>query len=313
VGKEKQRALKEDTTWFDRASSMPPPPSVRPNVAIPKAPALPARPPLLLVEGSAAERYVTCVPLIPLKAAAGAFSATQPLDDGDCEWVELTGRTRAAPGLFVAQVIGESMNRRIPNGAWCLWRANPPGSRQGKVVLAQHREIDDLELGGRYTVKIYESNKVATGDGGWRHSVVRLKPDSMDPSFEPIVLQDLDDGELRIVAELVEVLPKVSPMVSPPYDPECFDPRWVELLDGLVEVGVMVEPGGDVEVRGRVIGSYEVLATLRGRQLYLLREGPDATDVSKAIQQDGRRALIVNPQAPDAVNAILAALKAESS
>jgi hypothetical protein len=106
----------------------------------------------------------------------------------------------------VAQVFGESMNRRIPNGAWCLWRANPAGTRQGMVVLAQHRDIHDHELEGRFTVKVYESEKVAAEDGGWRHAVVRLKPDSDDPTFEPIVLEGLEEGELRIIAELVEVL-----------------------------------------------------------------------------------------------------------
>jgi len=99
-----------------------------------------------------------------------------------------------------------TLSLRIQNGAWCLWRANPGGTRQGKVVLAQHRDIDDPELGGGYTVKVYESEKVATDDGGWRHAVVRLKPDSDDPTFEPIVLEDLQEGELSIVAELVEVV-----------------------------------------------------------------------------------------------------------
>ena len=44
------------------------------------------------------------------------------------------------------------MNRRIPNGAWCLWRANPTGTRQGKVVLAQHGDINDPELGGPFAL-----------------------------------------------------------------------------------------------------------------------------------------------------------------
>jgi type I restriction-modification system DNA methylase subunit len=77
---------------------------------------------------------------------------------------------------------------------------------KAQVVLAQHREIDDPELGGRYTVKVYESEKVPTEDGGWRHKVIRLKPDSDDARFEPIVLENLDDGELTVIAELVEVL-----------------------------------------------------------------------------------------------------------
>ncbi|GAB5544301.1 MAG: DEAD/DEAH box helicase family protein [Sandaracinaceae bacterium] len=166
---------------------------------------VPRLPPTLrLVEPGPEDRYVTCVPLLPLEAAAGAFSDVQTLD-GDWEWVALDGGGRPAVGLFVAQVVGESMNRRIPSGAWCLWRAHPTGTRQGKIVLAQHRDISDPELGGRFTVKVYASEKVETDDGGWRHAVVRLVPDSHDPSFEPIVLEDLEEGELTIVAELVEV------------------------------------------------------------------------------------------------------------
>lgn len=129
-----------------------------------------------------------------------------PVEGVDCEWVEFGARTKPAPDFIVAQVVGESMNRRIPSGSRCLWRVNPGGTRQGKVVLAQHRDIDDPELGGRYTVKVYESEKEAADDGGWRHAVVGLKPDSDDPSFMPIVLEDLEEGELSIIAELVEVL-----------------------------------------------------------------------------------------------------------
>jgi len=216
VGKEKQREVKDDPSWFDRAvaASAAPAPAQTPALTViagGRESGSPAtanfdRPHLRLVSPSPKDRYVTCVPVVPLRAAAGAFSEAQQVEGSEWEWVELTGRVRPAPGLFVAQVIGESMNRRIPNGAWCLWRANPGGTRQGKVVLAEHRDIADPELGGRYTVKVYESEKIATGDGEWRHGVVRLKPDSSDPSFPPIVFSGLEEGELRVVAELVEVL-----------------------------------------------------------------------------------------------------------
>ncbi|TDP63613.1 type I restriction endonuclease subunit R [Bradymonas sediminis] len=151
--------------------------------------------------------FVNAVPLLDLKVAAGGFSTEQAVyavDDFD--WVTLDGQTQPAPGLFVAQVIGESMNRRIPNGAWCLWRANPGGTRRGKVVLAQLRDITDPEHGGRYTVKVYESEKVADEEGGWRHTVVRLKPQSDDAGFEVMVFEGGEAGELRVVAELVAVL-----------------------------------------------------------------------------------------------------------
>lgn len=73
-------------------------------------------------------------------------------------------------------------------------------------MLAQHRDIDDSELGGHYTVKIYESEKERFDDGPWRHKQIILKPSSSDPRFQPIVLKDLEEGELEIIAELVEVL-----------------------------------------------------------------------------------------------------------
>ena len=160
--------------------------------------------------------FENAVPLYDLQVAAGRFSSEQIVDEvpgvGEVdhaeqfEWVAYDGRTPPARDLFVAQVSGESMNRRIPNGAYCLWRLHPRGTRQGKVVLAQHRDIHDHELGGHYTVKVYESEKEHFDDGTWRHKRITLKPDSDDPRFEPTVLENVDDGELAIVAGFVEVL-----------------------------------------------------------------------------------------------------------
>ena len=127
---------------------------------------------------SEAQPYINCVPLVDLKFAAGAFSDTQSIDPDKVEWVELPDIFRPKQGLFVARVIGESMNRRIPNGSWCLFKMNPTGSRQGKVVVAQHRDIHDPEFGGSYTVKIYKSEKVVMKDGEWRHKQIVLTPDS---------------------------------------------------------------------------------------------------------------------------------------
>jgi hypothetical protein len=108
--------------------------------------------------------------------------------------VALPDWVRPQPGLFVAQVVGESMNRRIPNGAWCLFRANPAGTRQGKVVVVQHRSIADPETGGRYTIKLYTSEKVPAADGSWRHERITLHPDSDQPGFEPIGIS-VHEGE----------------------------------------------------------------------------------------------------------------------
>jgi len=148
------------------------------------------------------------VPVIPLRFAAGGFSSPQALEDGADDWVVWPDMPNVQPGTFVAQVIGESMNRRIPNGAWCLFRAHPTGTREGKVVVVQHRSIADPETSGRYTVKLYSSEKVRDEDGGWRHERITLRPDSDRSEFQPIVIhrENSDDG-FFVAAELLLVLP----------------------------------------------------------------------------------------------------------
>ena len=90
-----------------------------------------------LVRGTARvpEGYITCVPLVPLKAAAGTFSNPQHIQDDEFEWVEVASRHRLRKGMFVAQVVGKSMEPAIADGAWCLFRAPVEGTRQSKTVL----------------------------------------------------------------------------------------------------------------------------------------------------------------------------------
>jgi type I restriction enzyme R subunit len=167
------------------------------------APSRKLPPTLGIVEGRPEQRYKTCVPLVPLKAAAGAFGDPQNIEDGDFEWVAIESRHHLRPGMFVAQVVGKSMEPAIPDGAWCLFRAPVEGTRQGKTVLVQLRDSTDPETGQRYTVKRYESEKAAKSDA-WRHERITLKP--LNPDFEPITLTPEDEGQLKVVAELVEVL-----------------------------------------------------------------------------------------------------------
>lgn len=95
---------------------------------------LPFRP--RTIEPAPEDHYVTCVPLVPLEAAAGAFSGQQLVaDNGDIEWVEVQSRHRLRPGMFVAQVVGRSMEPTIPDRSWCLFRDPVDGTREGKNVL----------------------------------------------------------------------------------------------------------------------------------------------------------------------------------
>ncbi len=157
--------------------------------------------PLRLLETSEVKPYINAVPLYDLQVAAGYFSAPQSAQSGD--WVELPEGFTPKQGFFVTRVIGESMNRRIPNGAWCLFRPTPIGSRDGRVVLVELLDQNDPESGGRFTVKVYRSEKRAVDDS-WEHSRIVLKPDSTNSGFSDITLTSEESYKPR--GELVAVL-----------------------------------------------------------------------------------------------------------
>ncbi|MCC5834778.1 MAG: DUF2075 domain-containing protein, partial [Opitutales bacterium] len=143
------------------------------------------------------------VPKLDIQAAAGGFSADQWVED--CEWVEVIDEIRTGPDHFIVQVYGESMNRIIPNGAWCLFRKNQGGSRNGKVVLVQHRNIQDPDNGGNFTVKYYNSEKVVDQDS-YQHVSIVLSPYSTDSAYSEIQLKDDQLHELKVIGGFVQVL-----------------------------------------------------------------------------------------------------------
>ena len=70
----------------------------------------------------------------------------------------------------------------------------------------EHRDIADPDLGGSFTLKIWQSAKTEGADGSWQHDEILLRPDSTDSVYEPIRLSSNSDGDVRAIAELVEVL-----------------------------------------------------------------------------------------------------------
>jgi len=173
------------------------------------SPPNPVRSKLRLVDGAVKDRYVRCVPLVPLKAAAGAFSDPQHVADGDFEWVEVDSERQLRPGMFVAQIVGRSMEPGIEDGAYCLFASPVTGSRRGRILLVQLRDATDPETGARYTVKRYESEKTSTGES-WLHTRITLKP--TNPAYAAIVLEGVDEDAVQVIAELVEVLGLTPPV-----------------------------------------------------------------------------------------------------
>ena len=117
-------------------------------------------------------------------------------------WLEVPG-LKLTPGMFAAQVVGRSMEPKIPSGSWCLFAPCPQGSRQGRLLLVQVNTHTDPEDGGRYTIKRYHSVKTIT-DEGWAHNQIELQP--LNPEFEPIRIDSENATDMRVIGELVSLI-----------------------------------------------------------------------------------------------------------
>ena len=177
--------------------------SIRSELLIPDAYKYPGLH-LEIVEVSEEERFSTAVPLLNLKAAAGEFSMEQYVEV--CDWVRLPEPFEHIDGYFVLQVVGESMNRRIPNGSWCLFRPDQGGSRQNKIVLVQSNDVQDPETGSCFTVKTYRSQKKFGDDEAWSHERIILEPNSSISGYKAIELTGDQILDYRVVGEFVAII-----------------------------------------------------------------------------------------------------------
>ncbi len=146
-----------------------------------------------------ARPFVTHLPRYTLRAAAGRFLENEEVEQGG--WEEAPRDLRLASDMFVAEIAGHSMEPVIPNGSLAIFRANPGGTRQGKLVLAEDRQSTGFN---RYSVKRYKSEKALDQESGrWTHTRIRLE--SLNPDYPSWDL-DEDPGRYAIVAEFVCVL-----------------------------------------------------------------------------------------------------------
>ncbi|MDM1377660.1 MULTISPECIES: DNA/RNA helicase domain-containing protein [Myroides] len=140
------------------------------------------------------------IPYYDLKIAAGLFSDQQSVEDIQYIEVDLQNRKN----YFACKVVGESMNKVIPNGSICLFQKDFVGSRNGLITLVEGLNTIDAELGGNYTIKEYSSKKT-TDEDGWKHEEIILKPVSTD-FFEPIILRDEETINFKVIGVFIKVL-----------------------------------------------------------------------------------------------------------
>jgi SOS-response transcriptional repressor LexA len=150
----------------------------------------------LHVEKFTFEQYRTHLPLYTLRAAAGKFGPDEKVEAEAEDWVRAPEGLRLTEKMFVAHVVGRSMEPRIPDGSLNVFRYGVVGSRKGKIILAEL-----IGMHERYTVKRYTSDKSEPDEDEWRHTRIRLEP--LNPQFEPI---DLAPDRLKVIAEWIQTL-----------------------------------------------------------------------------------------------------------
>ncbi len=147
-------------------------------------------------------KYIDYLPVYSIKAACGYFGEGDEVSE--LGWIRAEGVGRLNRNMYVVQASGHSMEPRINDGDFCVFRANPAGSRQGKIVLVQHTNYYDADYSGAYSIKEYSSAKSYDEFGNWQHEKIELKPYNRD--YNPIIINADDAEDFRVLGEFVGVL-----------------------------------------------------------------------------------------------------------
>jgi hypothetical protein len=144
------------------------------------------------------------VPVYDLSVAAGAFGSSQSPEE--IAWALVKTRRALDASMFVARVVGQSMEAGVPDGSYVLFRRFDAGAApsatalDGRRVVVELREGAQSDLGGRYTLKRW---RVVAMDSEGAVSEIELRPDNR--AYKGIRMRQ-SDGEIRVVAELLDVL-----------------------------------------------------------------------------------------------------------
>lgn len=141
-------------------------------------------------------RFVTHLPLYSLRAAATKFG--EAMESELESWVRVPENMRLTDQMFVARVVGRSMEPLIPDDSLCVFRAPVVGSRNGRRLLIE--KIGEADFSNRYTVKRY-ARRGKLAESADREGAIRLEP--LNPDFEAF---DLTEDQFRVIAEFVRVL-----------------------------------------------------------------------------------------------------------
>lgn len=156
----------------------------------------------VLASIGADEQFESALPVYDLAVHAGSWGSE--VDPAVVGWARIARRPLGTE-MFIAQVVGHSMEPGIPDGAWGLFRAfradeQPSAtSLDGRRVVVRLGSQTDPETGA-YTLKRWKVTRL--GQSGEVQEVT-LRPDNK--SLQPLVVTE-GQGNVRVVAEYLETV-----------------------------------------------------------------------------------------------------------
>lgn len=147
-------------------------------------------------------KYVNWLPYYEMRAACGYFGDGEPVEEGG--WVKVEGLGRLNRNMFVVRAAGHSMEPLIHDGDLCVFRLNPVGSRQGKILLVQHHLVFDADNAGAYSIKKYQSKKRVDEFGNWEHEKIELIP--LNKDYDTIEIDENDENAYQVIGEFVGIV-----------------------------------------------------------------------------------------------------------
>ena len=112
-------------------------------------------------------KFVTHLPLYSLRAAATRFGEDAEVEELD--WLRAPEGLRLTEGMFVAQVVGRSMEPLIPDGSYCIFRAPVVVRGRGNGCSSRKSERRDRAARSR-------SSGIPAARAGLRNTSGRTRP-----------------------------------------------------------------------------------------------------------------------------------------
>lgn len=148
------------------------------------------------------EKYISLFPVYTVRAACGYFGDMEPVSM--LGWMRVPWNTCKDRNKFIVQAVGHSMEPRIHDGDYCLFERYTGGSREGKIVLAEHHGEVDTDYEGAYSIKVYHSKKMYNAYDEWQHESITLQP--LNRAYDPISINAEDADSFRIIGEFVDTI-----------------------------------------------------------------------------------------------------------